>query len=146
MRLSVFWLQSKSLAWVFLAYGLGGVSIGTFEANLLSCITPLGHRTKLWATLGIPLGVSSVLILGFGLMSLGVHPRSIYVFVGFVNMLGMLIFLTKVPSIDVKGNGDSFQAMLQNFREWREWLPLVRYALSPWSHGYIYTRTAAGVK
>ena len=43
---------THTLAWVYGAYALGGVAVGTFEANLLSSITPLGHQTKLWATLG----------------------------------------------------------------------------------------------
>jgi|TARA_B110000090_G_scaffold94412_1_gene106518 hypothetical protein len=43
---------THTLAWVYGAYGLGGVAVGSFEANLLSSITPLGHQTKLWATLG----------------------------------------------------------------------------------------------
>jgi hypothetical protein len=43
---------THTLAWVYGAYALGGVAVGSFEANLLSSITPLGHQTKLWATLG----------------------------------------------------------------------------------------------
>ena len=38
----IFHFGATSLFWVMLAYGLGGVSIGSFESNLLACITPLG--------------------------------------------------------------------------------------------------------
>ena len=31
-----------------------------FEANLLASITPLGHATKKWAILGMPLGFGAV--------------------------------------------------------------------------------------
>ena len=52
---SIFFLfKDPSLFWVFLAYGLGGVGIGTFESNLLSTIAPLGKETKLFAIIGIP--------------------------------------------------------------------------------------------
>jgi len=44
--------QATSLGWVYVAYSLGGVGWGTFESNLLSCITPLGHDTKVWAITG----------------------------------------------------------------------------------------------
>lgn len=52
----IFLLEIKSMAIVFAAYFMGGVSIGTFESNLLSSISPLGHATKTWAVLGIPIG------------------------------------------------------------------------------------------
>lgn len=52
----VFLLEIKQMAIVFAAYFMGGVSIGTFESNLLSSISPLGHATKTWAVIGIPVG------------------------------------------------------------------------------------------
>ena len=51
-----------SLVWPFIAYGLGGVAIGTFESNLLSCITPLGKETKNYAIIGMPLGIVAVTV------------------------------------------------------------------------------------
>ena len=36
-------MKNPSLIWVFIAYGLGGVGIGTFESNLLSTVAPLGN-------------------------------------------------------------------------------------------------------
>lgn len=56
ISLLIFWAHIQHIALVFVAYGLGGVAVGSFEANLLSCISPLGHNTKSWAVLGIPIG------------------------------------------------------------------------------------------
>ena len=39
-------LESPWIGWVPIAYFLGGVAVGTFESNMLSYITPLGHATK----------------------------------------------------------------------------------------------------
>jgi hypothetical protein len=61
---SIFFLfKDPSLFWVFLAYGLGGVGIGTFESNLLSTIAPLGKETKLFAIIGIPVTLNSLPII-----------------------------------------------------------------------------------
>ncbi len=57
--------KDPSLAWVFIAYALGGLGIGlfvllflnligTFESNLLSTIAPLGKNTKFWAIVAMP--------------------------------------------------------------------------------------------
>lgn len=52
----VFLLEIKEMSIIFIAYAMGGVSIGTFESNLLSSVAPLGHATKTWAVIGIPVG------------------------------------------------------------------------------------------
>jgi MFS family permease len=43
-----------TMAWIYVAYLLGGVGIGSFESNLLSAVTPLGHETKVCASVAIP--------------------------------------------------------------------------------------------
>ena len=47
-----FVINSQNVAWVYVCYLIGGMGVGSFEANLLSTITPLGPDTKVWA-LGI---------------------------------------------------------------------------------------------
>lgn len=48
LSVGVFVAGVSNVAIVFVAYILGGASIGSFESNLLSSITPLGHETKVW--------------------------------------------------------------------------------------------------
>jgi hypothetical protein len=67
--------KSPWIGWVFIAYFLGGVSIGTFESNFLACITPLGHQTKKWAIFGTPVGFNFISVGGF-LLLLGETPIS----------------------------------------------------------------------
>ena len=43
-----------SIAWVYVAYTLGGVAMGMFETNLLNSTLDLGHGTKTWSILGMP--------------------------------------------------------------------------------------------
>ncbi|GIQ84107.1 hypothetical protein KIPB_005549 [Kipferlia bialata] len=52
---------------VFLIYGLGGVGIGTFEANVLNVSAYSGQSAKYWSVLGIPFGVNTITIGGFAL-------------------------------------------------------------------------------
>ena len=68
-------LKSTWIGWVFIAYFLGGVAIGTFESNLLTCITPLGHATKKWAILGMPLGFNLISVGGFLLLLVTAPPQ-----------------------------------------------------------------------
>ena len=119
--------RSQNLAWVFLSYSLGGVSIGSFEANLLSSITPLGHRTKLWATIGIPFGVSSITIGAFAAMALGVTAEAIYAVTIVCLFLAIFVFSFCIPYHHVENNSDSFGAFVQNLKEYRMWLPKIKW-------------------
>lgn len=116
-----------SLAWVFLAYMLGGVGIGSFESNLLSAITPLGHETKMWAILGFPIGFACVLVGGFALTAAGTPDVAIYMIVLAMLVCGGLVFQYSIPNIPIENNSDSFSAFVDNFRHWREWLPPIAW-------------------
>jgi hypothetical protein len=118
---------SRNLLWVFVAYSLGGVSIGSFEANLLSAITPLGHQTKFWATIGIPFGVSSITIGAFATMAVGVTPECVYGFTMVGLAMGIVVFIFFIPYHHVENNSDSFGAFIQNLREYQQWLPLIKW-------------------
>ncbi len=87
----------RSLWWVTAAYTCGGVGVGTFEANFLSAIAPLGPRTKMWATLGIPCGINIVTIGAFGTMAAGAPPVVIPLLVAGVLIGAGVTFWNWVP-------------------------------------------------
>eukprot|EP00929_Paragymnodinium_shiwhaense_P034518 TRINITY_DN18765_c0_g1_i1.p1 TRINITY_DN18765_c0_g1~~TRINITY_DN18765_c0_g1_i1.p1 ORF type:complete len:694 (+),score=119.13 TRINITY_DN18765_c0_g1_i1:168-2249(+) len=92
------WFQ---LSWVYLAYSLGGVGVGCFESNFLSTITPLGSATKRCAIAAIPVGVSSLLVLGFFLLGppCYVDVRFLYLAVVGWLLIGMAIVAFRIPAI-----------------------------------------------
>jgi hypothetical protein len=116
ISVGIYLLKAHSLLWVYLAYFLGGVGWGTFETNLISCITPLGHDTKVWAITGIPIGFMTISVLGFWIRSpqpfgvLDCHgvagyaceeaiqfPRYLYFYVIAALCIGAVTFATVVP-------------------------------------------------
>ncbi|CUG62294.1 transmembrane protein, putative [Bodo saltans] len=127
-------LRWTSVWLAYVIYVCGGIAIGTFEANLVSSITPLGHQTKKWAVIGMPLGYNGVSIGGFFLFALA--PSNAYLQGGVFGATSLLcvvaacIFAIAVPS-DVSTtiaqgtefNGVSSLAELTaSLREWREWI------------------------
>jgi hypothetical protein len=97
-------LRSPWIGWVVLAYLLGGVAVGTHESNLLACITPLGHATKKWAILGLPLGFTFTSVGGFLLLLSGVPLVALYLLNSLLCVVSMAVFTT-VPAIGVYGGG-----------------------------------------
>ena len=98
----IFVFKIHDLTLVWLAYGLGGIGIGSFESNLLSAITPLGHRTKLWATLGIPAGVVLITVGSFVVFAVADVPvLSVYLTVLFLLVCSLFMFLCFVRSVRV---------------------------------------------
>lgn len=91
MSVVILSLKCHNLCWVILSYSLGGTALGSFESNLLNCLTPFGHRTKSFAILGIPLGVNSILIGGFFFMGppLELPVTAIFASVALMNLLAM---------------------------------------------------------
>jgi|EP01046_Picozoa_sp_COSAG06_P034661 hypothetical protein len=95
-------LDGTSLAWVYLAYGFGGIGIGTFESNLLSSISSLGHDTKVWAIIGMPVGFVSISVVGFLLRSppplgAGMNPAYLYLCVVLALVNGTCWFIWGIP-------------------------------------------------
>ena len=82
---------------VLFFFQTGGVAVGSFEANLLSAITPLGHKTKCWATLGIPIGVASITMGAFGAMAAGLPVEYVYGFVSICLLGSMFVFIFILP-------------------------------------------------
>ena len=89
--------KSPWIGWVFISYFLGGVSIGTFESNLLSCITPLGHGSKKWVILGMPLGFNLISVGGFLLLQVGTPLVVLYLIVMVSCLSSMLLFHLAIP-------------------------------------------------
>lgn len=130
LTLVVFTFQLKrhdTLAPVYVAYALGGVGIGSFESNLLSAVTPLGHATKVWAVMGFPVGFGSVLIGGFLLHAVGVSTPVFYYAVLGAVLCGMAVYFFFVPSLVITGNAQTLTAFIANLREWREWFPKIHW-------------------
>lgn len=105
-----------------MAYFCGGVSIGTFESNLLSCITPLGHATKTWAILGMPLGFNLISIAGLLLVYEGLHVSNVYWTVATACVAGAMVFCFCIPDLNIRNNGQSLKEFGANIAEYEKWL------------------------
>jgi hypothetical protein len=123
---------STSLVPIFFSYIAAGVGIGCFEANLLSCITPLGHDTKKWAVLGMPFGYNGMSIIGFLIFyitdlvtpsaAVGVQAGVFY-FTLAANLFGIWFFVARVPDIAFEASQDTLLTWLKDFRHFKTWFP-----------------------
>jgi len=121
----VFFLgESTQIPFVYLIYLLGGIGVGTFESNLLTCITPLGPNSKIWAILGMPFGFNFVSIVGYFLMSWGLTPPFIYCFVAVCCVLSIWIFRTAIPKTKL-ADLHSWEDFKRDLRYWKVWVKKV---------------------
>ena len=127
-----FVFNTDSIVFVFLAYMCAGVGIGTFESNLISCLTPLGHPTKCWAVVGIPVGFNSISVGSFILTAALPHNPyvigSIYGLVAGMNIFGMFFYYFCVPDVEFEASGDSVMTFIEDIKRWRQWFPII------WKH------------
>ena len=125
--LLVFPFAAKStwLGWVFIAYFVGGMGVGTFESNLLSVITPLGPQTKVWAICGMPVGFNIINIGGFLLLLAGLPLWGIYTMTLCAALGGCAVW-SRVPKRPIERNATTWSEVRANLREWREWLPNIK--------------------
>mmetsp|Transcript_3739 Transcript_3739/g.13838 ORF Transcript_3739/g.13838 Transcript_3739/m.13838 type:complete len:511 (-) Transcript_3739:113-1645(-) len=95
----IFIFDSCHMYWVVIAYFLGGMGIGSFESNMLGCLTPFGHRTKHVAITAIPAGVNAVLIGGFFAMGppFNAPPVLVYLAVASSILCGMVVMSLRIP-------------------------------------------------
>lgn len=110
--------STRHLAWVFIAYGLGGVGVGSFESNVMSVITPLGHATKTWAVLGLPIGYNIINIGSFLMMlpapdNLAIQTAQ-YFIVMTACVCGAGVFAFTVPQVTMKNNSDTLEHFTHN--------------------------------
>ena len=64
--------KQTNLLVLYLCYALGGLAVGTFESNLLTCLTPLGEQVKKLSVVSIPFGFNIISIVGFLLVCKGI--------------------------------------------------------------------------
>merc|ERR1712072_1448523 len=103
----VYWpLYTTWVPVVYMAYLLGGAAIGTFETNILSCVTPLGHDSKLWAMLGIPIGFSSMSVGGMFAAGAGLPVEWLYYITAIMSVLSVFLFVCFVPAGEYQYDDD----------------------------------------
>lgn len=108
-----FWIYIMKVAWIpiiAICYFLTGCAVGTFEANILSCVTPLGQESKLWMMIGIPVGFNAVAIGGMFAIEAGMDPVYIWFTVTAGCVVSMFIFsysIPEVPTIKYMTAGDN---------------------------------------
>merc|ERR1719335_1806813 len=119
----IFILESCHVGWVMLAYALGGVAVGTFEANFLCCLTPLGPRTKHVAITAIPVGITAVLVGAFFAMGPPFHvtATSIYLVVASAVFLAMILFAVRIPNLKIESVGDGNAGLRRFVAELMQW-------------------------
>ena len=127
LTLAYYVFESKHVAFVYLAYLIAGIAIGTFESNLISCLTPLGHGTKSRAVVGIPIGFNGVSV-GFFIVFAAVPGNlwlegGAYVLIAVCNLAALFFFLWAIPQVDFEASKDNFKTLISHAREWRGWLP-----------------------
>ena len=89
---SGFIFESKYTFYIIISNFLGGMSIGSFEPNYLSIITPFGEKTKVYLMYGIPLGYNSLSIIGFLLLNF-FNLVWIYIVVSILNLIGIFVLI-----------------------------------------------------
>lgn len=124
--------NSTHLAWVFVAYIVAGVGIGTFESNLMSCLTPLGHTSKSWAVLGIPVGFNMISIGTY--IMFAVKPddvtlqMSVYFFIACANVFGLFFYAFFIPNIEFAATNDTVMTFFVDLKKITHWFPTI------WKH------------
>ena len=119
--------------WSYICYFMGGVAIGTFESNLLTSITPLGHATKVWAIIGMPSGFAAMSIGGFAYRSLPFicdsddALASLYILVAALCVVAMFVFAFAIPDKKIENNSVTLNEFIKNARRYSEWLPQLKW-------------------
>ena len=124
--ITYWWFKSIFVGWVYISYLFGGIGIGSFESNILSTITPLGHLTKLWAMMGISIGFLIITVGGYGMMSLiNINVIYIYIFVFICCFISIFLWLIRIPVPKSYDNQQSIKDFIHHIRSWRNWLPSI---------------------
>jgi hypothetical protein len=92
------YIRQTSLSVVLAAYGLGGCAVATFEVNYIVLLGGLGNQSKLWGISGIPLGIFTITVVGFGAMQAGVSVLYLYAAVSVMLVLSLPVALFLLPS------------------------------------------------
>jgi len=112
--------------------------IGTFESNMLSCITPLGKKTKSLAILGMPLGIVLITVGVFAVTGLvesqnddaavvlrnsRIVTTTSFGIVLTAVMAGLLLFKLRIYEVASLGTHTTMRMFLGQLKQWAEWLP-----------------------
>jgi len=135
--LFVFGLGSHWMGWVFLSFGLIGLSLGVFECTFLNVITPLGPKTKCWAITGFPAAFAIINVIGLSIVSFGMPVAYLFWYIVACIPLGAAIFAKVVvprvgdsarSSQKVSTASDAMQktaAVWDSVKDWSTWLPMM---------------------
>lgn len=137
---TAYWVfESQSLAWVFIAYLLSGFGIGSFESCVMSTLSPLGHETKSWAVLGLPVGFNGVAVGFYVVFSIVNEPNNNgwlhgipYFIIAGLNVAGLIFFKYGIPTEfpDYAAGNDDVKRFKDNMMRWREWAPKMKWHLA----------------
>ncbi|KAL0223797.1 hypothetical protein P9112_003187 [Eukaryota sp. TZLM1-RC] len=129
---SIFYFADKMYVWqVGVIYGLGGVGIGTFEANILNTTSAYGKKAKSMSVLAIPFGIASITVISKPIMKWfgWIWPTYMYAYVGSLQVIGVLLLVLRVPAKSLARQGTSSRHFFLYISEWRQWFPVV----FPWA-------------
>lgn len=127
------WFESKSLVWVWVAYITAGLGIGSFESNVMSTLSVLGHETKSWAVIGLPVGFQSVATGFYAIFAIWPDVPVLhaipYVIIAGLNVLGLLFFTFLLPTkfAGYAAGNDNVVKFKQDLLQWRDWLPRCKF-------------------
>eukprot|EP00928_Gymnodinium_smaydae_P079709 TRINITY_DN63568_c0_g1_i1.p1 TRINITY_DN63568_c0_g1~~TRINITY_DN63568_c0_g1_i1.p1 ORF type:complete len:486 (-),score=87.46 TRINITY_DN63568_c0_g1_i1:312-1769(-) len=126
--LFVYRLGSLWIGWVFLSFGLIGLSLGVFECTFLNVITPLGPLTKSWAIMGFPAAFAIINVIGFTFVSFGMPEETLFWYVFCCMPFGMLVFYRKlVPELgerlDVTATTKKQERIWTSIKDAPTWFP-----------------------
>jgi hypothetical protein len=117
-------LSDSYLPVVFVAFFLGGVAIGSFEANVLNVLVPLGPSTKLWAIAGMPCGIVTTTVgMFFVLEANGGDLGPVYLIISIAMLFSMVVFNVFIPMPSEKKKSLTIAQFMEDIREWRQWIP-----------------------
>ncbi|KAL0234809.1 hypothetical protein PCE1_001845 [Barthelona sp. PCE] len=120
---------------VALAYGLGGMGIGSFEANLINICTPINKKTKHYAVSAIPPGIVLITVGSFLAMSLNPaldkNPQVFYLMVIFFLVIGFIVLGFIIPKVDIKSQSIKLADFWGYIKEIKQWVgPVLPYAFA----------------
>ena len=126
-----FWFESTQVFYVYICYLLGGIGVGTFEANLLATITPLGPDTKVWAIVGMCAGFTIISVFGYALMgTFDISVVYLYLFVSVMCLISIFLWYYRIPTNNDSHNIENQQSLkdfIQYLKDWRQWLLKVKW-------------------
>ena len=121
---------------VLVCYFMAGASFATWEPNVLSTLTPHGHRDKMLAIAAVPtatntLACTTLLVLGYATTCALQQKVEIgmYCSAAVLCMFGAFIFLWKIPRIRFEASDDDAKAFVSHLKQWRHWVPEMKWCL-----------------